>query len=172
MQQCQWCVSTVSLLVCMALDLHPQITRRHCSKSSVTPLLIWTSQNNSTVSSLVVILIHTGALGSCRAATAPLSAVDWIRIPCVCTFTYLSSSIIFTADMSSSSCPTVQSQLQITHVSTPIYWNTWSISGHTWILGTRVQQTWGKWYIHTIIPCTGAIVMINVGLAQARPNKQ
>ena len=36
-----------ALLVCTAL--HPQITRRHCSEFSVAHLLIWTSQNSSTV---------------------------------------------------------------------------------------------------------------------------
>ena len=36
-----------ALLVCTAL--HPQMPRRHCSKFSVAPMLIWTSQNSSTV---------------------------------------------------------------------------------------------------------------------------
>ena len=58
------------------------------------------------------------------------------------------------------------------HVSTSIYRNTRSISGCTQISGTRVRQTWGKWYRHryidTDIPLrVGAVVMINVGLAQA-----
>ena len=54
-----------------------------------------------------------------------------------------------------------------------LYRNTRCISGHTQISGTRVRQTLGKWYRHTctIIPRVGAVVMINVGLAQARPNK-
>ena len=50
-----------------------------------------------------------------------------------------------------------------------IYQNTQSISGCTWISGTRVRQTRGKWHRHrdidTIIPRAEAVVMINVGLA-------
>ena len=49
-------------------------------------------------------------------------------------------------------------------------------TGHTQISGTRVRQTWVNdtihTYIPTIIPRTGAIVMINVGLAQACPNNR
>ena len=95
-------VSLSWLLCCTAL--HPQITRRYCSKFRVVPMSIWTSQNSSTVSSLAVVFIHTGALPSCRAATAPLSQYRLnLSRPCVCAFTYLSSSIIFTADTSTSS---------------------------------------------------------------------
>ena len=70
-------------------------------------------------------------------------------IPCVCAFTYLSSSIKITANTSSSSHS--DECLQIMHVSTSIYRNTRSISGRTRILGTRVRQTRGKWYIDTQI---------------------
>ena len=52
------CSSTdgVSVLLAGYMALQPQITvtRTHCSKFSVTPLLIWISQNSSTVSSSVV----------------------------------------------------------------------------------------------------------------------
>ena len=52
-----------------------------------------------------------------------------------------------------------------------VYRNTRSISGHTRISETKVQQTWvNDTYIPTIIPRAGGVVMINVGLAQARPD--
>ena len=57
--------------------------------------------------------------------------------------------------------------------TTSINRNKWSISWHTWISGTSVQQMRvGDIHtdIPTIIPHVWAIVMINVGLAQARPN--
>ena len=135
-----------ALLVCVAL--HPQMTRRHCSKFSVAPLSIWTSQNSSAViTSVVFDSLHSQArwqlVGQlqfhCLSRLNPF-------IPCVCAFTYLSSSIIFTADMSSSRrhCRSVE-WMQL-HMNTSIYRNTWRISGHTRISGTRVRQTQGKWY--------------------------
>ena len=48
------------------------------------PLLIWMSQNSSYSQPIGCrgrqFLIHTGALASCWAATAPLSSVGWIRL--------------------------------------------------------------------------------------------
>ena len=94
-------------------------------------------------------------------------------IPCVCVFTYLSLSIIFLADMSSwmyySSRPCCTCRCKLMHVSTSIYWNTQIISGRTLILGTRVRQTRGKWYID-IYHYSARGGCCNVGLAQARPN--
>ena len=96
------CVHGLSCLF-HAVFLLKWMTRRHCSKFSVVPLSTWTSQNSSTLSSSVV-LIHTGVLARCHAATAPCTvSVGWSVIPCVCAFTYLSLSIVFMADMSSSS---------------------------------------------------------------------
>ena len=70
-------------------------------------------------------------------------------IPCVCAFTYLHSSIIFTADMSSSSRPCCSVECSCkSHVS---MWNTQNISGRTRISGTRVRQTQAKWYRHRYI---------------------
>ena len=51
--------------------------------------------------------------------------------------------------------------------------NTRSISEHAQISGTRVRQMLvNDAYIHTYpqLFCAGAVVMINVGLAQALPN--
>ena len=140
------CVS--ALLVCTAL--HPQITCRHCSKFSVASLSIWTSQNSSTVSIPVVFdSSHSQAHWQvawqlqfhCLSRLNPF-------IPCVCAFTYLSSSIIFTADTSSS----INVQL--------------SECSYTW----ACQYTGIHGAFQDNIPCTGAVVMINVELAQAHPN--
>ena len=49
-----------ALLVCTAL--HTQTTCRRCSKFSVAPMSIWTSQNSSTVSSSVVLAVCSGLL--------------------------------------------------------------------------------------------------------------
>ena len=90
-----------ALLVCTAL--HPQITRRHCSKFSVVPLSMSTPQNSSTVTESISFWFTqarwqvAGQLQiHCLCRLNPF-------IPCVCAFTYLSSLIIFTVDMSSSS---------------------------------------------------------------------
>ena len=84
------------------------ITRRHCSKFSITPMSTWISQHSSTVSSSAVLDSHkrVGKF-SCLCRQLQLHCLNRLNpfIPCVCTFTYLSSSVIFTADTSSSSRP-------------------------------------------------------------------
>ena len=60
------------------------------------------------------------------------------------------------------------------HVSTSIYWYTQSISGRTriirfWESGCNKHSV-NDTYIDIIIQRAGAVVMINVGLAQAHPN--
>ena len=67
---------------------HPQITCRHYSEFSA---LIWTSQNSSTVSPLVVSDLHRhiGKLPGSYSSMHCLSRLNSF-IPCVCTFTYLS----------------------------------------------------------------------------------
>ena len=84
---------------------------------------------------------------------------------CLCIRPYPSSSIIFRTYNGRPWCAYVV----VIHAREHI--NTQSISGRTWILGTRVRQTWGKWYIdiHTIIPRVGAVVLINVGVDQHSP---
>ena len=62
-----------------------------------------------------------------------LSMLNARFIPCVCAFTYLSSSIIFTSSSSRPCCSVVNHARE--HVS---------IAGHTQISGTRVRQMWGK----------------------------
>ena len=94
-----------ALLVTFFTSLHPQITCRHCSKFSVTLMSIWTSQNSSTVSSLVVFDSHCRHVGKLSGSYSSTVSVGWIRLYHVCAFTYLSLSIIFTADTSSSSRP-------------------------------------------------------------------
>ena len=93
-----------ALLVCMAP--HPQITRRHCSKFSVAPLLIWTSKNSSTVKSSVVFESHR-RIGKLPGSYSSTVSVGWIRLYHVSAHSPIgqSSSIIFTEDMSSSSNP-------------------------------------------------------------------
>ena len=95
-QRCQWCLQSV---------LHPQITRRQCSKFSVASLSIWTSQNSSTVSSSVVFDSHK-RIGKLLGSYSSTVSVGWVRLyHNVCAFTYLSSLIIFMADTRSSSRP-------------------------------------------------------------------
>ena len=128
-----------------------QITRRHCIVSSVLRLCRYKRHKTAVQWAHRLLLIHTGALASCQAATASLTvsvSVGWIHFS---TFTYLSSSIIFMADMSNSSphpCCWFKCSCKM-HMRTSIYW---SILGCTWISGTRVRQTQGKWYIDTDIP--------------------
>ena len=105
MQQCQWYLSTVSLYG----STYTKITRRHCSKFSVAPLLLMrTSQNSSTVLGTVIPPVASDSVSHRCVGKLPgsycLSRLNARFLPCVCAFTYLSSSIIFTADTSSSSC--------------------------------------------------------------------
>ena len=116
---------------------------------------IWTSQNSSTVRPSVVFDSHRriGNLPGQLQRHCLSKLNPFIHVPCVCTFTYLSSSIIFTADMSSSSRPWCSAQVECInhaheHVNIPEYKED---SGRTRISGTRVRQTWGKWYIDTDI---------------------
>ena len=90
------------LLVCMAL--RPQITHRHCSKFSLS---IWTSQNSMQYSKLIGRFWFITQARWQVAGQLQLHCLSRLNlfIPCVCTFTYLSTSIIFTADTSSSSRP-------------------------------------------------------------------
>ena len=77
------------LLVCMAL--HPQITCRHCTKFSVAPLSIWTSQSSSTVCSLVVFDSHR-RIGKLPSSYSFTVSAGWIHLyhvsvhspPCLC----------------------------------------------------------------------------------------
>ena len=137
------------------MTLHPQITRRHCSISSVSCLCWYERHKTALQSAHQLFLIHTGlgVLASCKAATVSSTvSVGWIHLYHVSkAFTYMSLLIEITADASSSSCPCCSVELDIvvtTLVSMSIYWNTQSMSGHTRILGTRVRQMQGKWYIH------------------------
>ena len=96
-----------ALLVCTAL-VHPQITYSHCSKFSVAPLSMWTSQNSSTVSPSS--RFWFSITQACWQVSGQLqlhclSRLNAWFIPCDCAFTFLSLLIIFTADTSSSSCP-------------------------------------------------------------------
>ena len=97
--------SDVSVLSVFTV-LHPQVTRRHRSKFSAAPMSIWMSQNSSTVSSLVVFYSHRhhGYQIAGQLQLHCLSRLNPFR-PYVCAFTYLSSLIVFMADMSSSSLP-------------------------------------------------------------------
>ena len=126
-----------ALLVCTALHIH----KWHA----------WTSQNSSTVSSSVI-LIHTGLLERCRAATALCTvSVGWsvytmylhIHLPVLVDILHGRHEQLQSHSCRSWLSPVVSHM----HVSTSIYRNTWSILGHTRISGTRVQQTRGKWYI-------------------------
>ena len=85
-----------ALLVCAAL--HPQMTHRHCSKFSVAPLLTWTSQNSSTVSSSAIFYSHrrVGKLPGSYSSMHCLSRLYYVSAhsPTL----YLSLSIIFMAD--------------------------------------------------------------------------
>ena len=177
MQQCQWFLSTfffLALLVCMAL--HPQIMRRHCSKFSVTPLSIWTSQNSSTVSLLVVVWFTQASWEVARQLQLHcLSRLNLSR-PRVCAFTYLFSSIFFMPNTSSysrcccsveCSCKSCMWGCQYTRIHGAL--------GCTQISGTRVRQTQGKWYIDRYIhtyyySMHGRRCHDQCGLAQAHPN--
>ena len=70
--------------------------------SSVSHLCRYKSHKTAVQSAHQSFLIHTGASASCR--QLQLHCLSWMNpfIPCVCAFTYLSLSIIFTADTSSS----------------------------------------------------------------------
>ena len=116
MQQYQCCLNTVSLYG----SIYPQITRRHYSKFSVAPMSILTSQNNSTVSSSVVFDSHR-RVGRLPGSYSQLHCLSRLNpfIPCVCAFIYLSSSIIFTEDTSSSSHAVVNHARA--HVNIPEY---------------------------------------------------
>ena len=90
-----------------------------------------------------------------------LSMLNAQFIPCVCTFTYLSSLIIFTADTSSSSrpcCSVINHAHEHVNISTRMHGAFQGIHGSR---GTRVRQTRGKMldiytYIHTYIhTCAG-----------------
>ena len=92
MQQCQWCLSTVSLYGSTSTNnMHDTVV------SSVSCLCRYES-HKTTVQLAHRFLIHTGALESCR--QLQLHCLSRLNpfIPCVCAFTYLSSSILFTAD--------------------------------------------------------------------------
>ena len=136
MQQCQWClsildctaqhVSLYGMLVCTAVPVvsqHPQITRRHC-RSSVSHLC-WHEHHNTVVlyKAHRLFLIHTGMLASSAAGKLQLHCLSRLNlfIPGVYTFTYLSSSIIFMADMSSSSHPCCSFECMWTHQYTGIH---------------------------------------------------
>ena len=110
-----------------------------------------------TVSSSVV-LIHTGVLAWYRAATAPCTvSVGWsVYTMCLHIHLPVFVDILHGRHRETRVAPVVHVvlgwvQLLIMHMSTSIYQNTRSISGCTWISGTRVRQMRGKWYIDTDI---------------------
>ena len=69
-----------ALLVTFFTSLHPQITCRHCSKFSVVFMSIWTSQNSSTVSSLVAFDSHCRHVGKLPGSYSSTVSVGWIRL--------------------------------------------------------------------------------------------
>ena len=144
--------------------------------SSIALILSNPPLNNSgygpAVSPLVISDSHR-RVGKLPGGYRSTVSVGWINLYQVsCAFTYMSSSKIFTAD---TSCPCCVNH---THEHINILdhiWNTWSILWRTWISGTRVRQTWGKWYTDnrysdTIIPHAGLLSWFNVGLAKTHPS--
>ena len=82
------------------MALHPQITCRHRSKFSVTPLSIWMPQYSKLIGRFWITQARWQVAGQYC-----LSRLQNPFIPRVCAFTYLSLSIFFMADTSSSSHP-------------------------------------------------------------------
>ena len=87
------------------------------------------------------------------------SVISWWQLPghyssavsvgSICTMcTYLSRLSSRQTTRKLGPCSTV---MTLRTCTTSMYRNTWSISGHTRISGTCVQQTQGKWYIDTWI---------------------
>ena len=130
---------------------------------------IWTSQNSSTVGPSVV---SDSVSCLCRyeqycslawpisrsqvTQARHLQVVEQLQlhclnrlnafIPCVCAFTYLSSSDNFHGRRVA---PVILAVLVVTHASEHINILEYAEhSGHTQISGTRVRQMRGKWYIH------------------------
>ena len=114
------------------------------------------SQNSSTVRQPIgrfwVIQAHWQVARQLQLHCQCLSRLN-LFIPCVCTFTYLSSLISSMAE----ECPCCSVKLycckshNCEHLNIPEY--TQSISGRTRISETtRVRQMRGKWYIDTDIP--------------------
>ena len=135
---------------------------------------MWTSQKSSTVSLTVRFLIqyHTGALASCRGSNSSTVSVCWMHSLYHVSAHLPTCFIILMADTSSSSHPCcsvvvnharehVNIQCTCTHGAFQDVHGSWEPGCDK----RRVNDT----QIHTIIPCAGAVVMINVGLAQARP---
>ena len=91
------------LLVCMAL--HPQITCRHCSKlqfHAYIDMNVTKQQYSKPINCFWFTQEHWQVARQLQFHC--LSRLNQL-IPCVCAFTYLSSSIKITADTSSFSCP-------------------------------------------------------------------
>ena len=96
-------------------------------------------------------------------------SVGWIHLYHVSA--HSPTSIVFTADTSSSNRPWLFSQQFVNHarehVNIPEY--TEHLTAYT-DLRNQIRQTQGKWYIVRFnYSVCGAVIMINVGLAQARP---
>ena len=143
-QQCQWCLCTVVY----------SSTSNNCSKFDVTPISISASQKRNMAHYSQPIWWHfAGPLQLCC-----LSRLN-ISIPCVCTFSYLSLSTIFTADNKWFLILTVVHHTQKKHVNTPE--NTQR---------SRKQMWDNETHVPTIISHVWAVVMIKVGLVQAYPN--
>ena len=158
-----------TLLVCMAL--HPRVTHRHCSKLSVTPLLIIMNitkqQYSQPISCFQVTQVRWEVSGQLQLYC--LSRLNPWFISCVCAITYLSLSIIFTAD-TSSSCSSSWVHA-IVHQYTVIYKAFPGLHGSqepgcnkcgendTYIVDTDID---------TFIPHMEGIVMINVGACSCR----
>ena len=91
-------ISTLVLLVCTAL--HPQITCRHFSKFSVTPMSRNVTKQqlaHEAYSQAHLVFTQMHWQVPMQLQLHCLSMLNPF-IPCVCAFAYLSSSIIFTAE--------------------------------------------------------------------------
>ena len=134
---CSFCIQYEPAVPVMYLHCIVQLTCMHCSKFSVTPtcMLIWMSQNSSTaVQQLIGRFIQVQWQAARPLQLHCLSRLNPL-IPCVCAFTYLSSSRC----LDNHTCEA--------HQYTGIE-STKIISRHAWISGTCVRQMWRKWHLH------------------------
>ena len=121
-----------------------ETSTQHQSQYSTLCMSIWTSQNSSTVGPSVV-LSHI-VVSVCKLPGSYSSTISSrlnLFIPCICAFTYLSSSIIFTADMSSSSHPCSVASAVVNHACEHIYWNRYWHRYHYSACGGRCYDQCG-----------------------------
>ena len=129
-------------------------------------MLIWTPQNRQQYSSAPISCFWVTQVHWQGARQLQLHGLCRLNpfISCVCTFTYLSLSIIFMAGSSHSCCSVVNHAHE--HVSIiPEYTEHFMVYTNLGNQGAT-NASENVRYIHM-----GAVVMINVKLAQACPNK-